>query len=97
VIQSFRDHGAEDVFDGLDSRRARRTCPSSLWVIARRKLDQINHARDLQDLSVPPGNRLERLSGDRTGQHSIRINQQFRICFHWENGHAFEVEIADYH
>jgi len=53
--------------------------------------------RDIRDLSIPPGNRLERLRGDRIGQHSIRINDQFRICFHWESGHADEVEITDYH
>ena len=62
----------------------------------RRKLDQINRVRELQDLSIPPGNRLERLRGDRRGQHSIRINQQYRTCFRWEDGHAFEVQIIDY-
>jgi proteic killer suppression protein len=60
-------------------------------------MDQLNRAIDLNDLSVPPGNRLERLKGDRKGQTSIRINQQYRICFRWENGDAYEVEIADYH
>jgi proteic killer suppression protein len=97
VIQSFRDRGTEDVFDGLDSRKARRACPSSLWTVARRKLDQINRARDVRDLAIPPGNRLEELRGERVGQYSIRINQQFRVCFRWEVGHAFEVEITDYH
>jgi len=65
--------------------------------VARRKLDQINRVRELGELAAPPGNRLERLHDDRHGQHSIRINQQYRICFRWENGHAFEVEITDYH
>jgi proteic killer suppression protein len=60
-------------------------------------LDQINRVRALQDLAIPPGNRLERLRGDRAGQYSIRINQQYRICFRWETEHAYEVEIADYH
>jgi toxin HigB-1 len=60
-------------------------------------LDQINRVGSLGELAVPPGNRLERLRGDRAGQHSIRINQQYRICFRWEDGHAFEVEITDYH
>jgi proteic killer suppression protein len=60
-------------------------------------MDQLNRAVDLNDLSVPPGNRLERLKGNRKGQSSIRINQQYRICFRWENGDAYEVEIADYH
>ena len=97
MIQSFRDQGTEDVFDGVDSRAARKTCPRSLWSVARRKLDQINRVRELGELAAPPGNRLERLHDDRIGQHSIRINQQYRICFRWENGHAFEVEITDYH
>jgi len=90
-------HGAtEDIFDGLDSRRARPACPAWLWPVARRKLTQLNRVRDLQELSVPPG-RLERLRGDRAGQHSIRINDQYRVCFQWENGHAGEVEITDHH
>ncbi|MFC2174107.1 type II toxin-antitoxin system RelE/ParE family toxin, partial [Acidobacteriota bacterium] len=61
------------------------------------KLDQLNRVRDLQELAVPPGNRLESLRGDRQGQYSIRINDQYRICFRWEAGDAFEVEITDYH
>jgi len=60
-------------------------------------LDQINRVREVEELSVPPGNRLERLRGDRKNQYSIRINQQYRICFRWEDGDAYEVEIADYH
>jgi len=63
----------------------------------RRKLDQINRVRELRELAVPPGNRLEGLKGNRYGQHSIRINDQYRVCFRWENGNAYEVEIADYH
>jgi proteic killer suppression protein len=65
--------------------------------VARRKLDQINRVRDLIDLAVPPGNRLEPLRGDRSGQHSMRINDQYRICFRWEAGDAYEVEITNYH
>lgn len=61
------------------------------------RLDQLNRARDLSDLAVPPGNRLERLRGNRVGQYSIRINEQYRVCFYWENGYADQVEIADYH
>lgn len=80
-----------------DTRAARKTCPKSLWPNARRKLDQLNRVRDLLELAVPPGNRLERLRGNRVGQHSIRINEQYRVCFHWENGYADQVEIADYH
>jgi toxin HigB-1 len=97
VIRSFAARGTEDVFDGTSTKEARATCPVNLWTIARRKLDQINRARDLADLSVPPGNRLERLKGDRFGQHSIRINQQYRVCFTWKDGYADEVEITDYH
>lgn len=97
VIRSFADKGTEDVFDGISSRESRAVCPSSLWEIARRKLTQINRVRDLTELSVPPGNRLERLKGNRAGQHSIRINDQYRVCFRWEAGYADDVEIADYH
>lgn len=68
-----------------------------LWSAARRKLTQLNRVRDLRELNVPPGNRLERLRGDRVGQHSIRINDQYRICFRWEDGYADDVEVTDYH
>ncbi|RKZ13989.1 plasmid maintenance system killer protein [bacterium] len=97
MIESFKDRGTEDIFDGADSRTARKQCPRSMWGVARRKLDQINRVRELMDLAVPPGNRLERLRENRNHQHSIRINQQYRICFRWEGGHAWEVEITDYH
>lgn len=65
--------------------------------MVRRKLTQLNRVRDLRELAIPPGNRLERLSGNRRGQHSIRINQQYRICFQWGAGYANEVEVTDYH
>ena len=97
MIRSFRDRGTENIFDGSDTPAARRTCPRALWAVARRKLDQVNQVRDLRDLAVPPGNRLERLRGDRSAQHSIRVNEQYRVCFRWEAGDAYEVEIADYH
>jgi len=97
VIRSFRDRGTEDLFDGADTPAARRACPRGVWPVARRKIDQINRVRDLIDLAIPPGNRLEPLRGDRSGQHSIRINDQYRICFRWEAGDAYEVEITDYH
>ena len=74
-----------------------RPCPKQLWPIARRKLDQLNRVAALRELSVPPGNRLERLRQDRVGQHSIRINEQFRVCFRWNKEYADEVEITDYH
>jgi toxin HigB-1 len=96
VIRSFADAATEDFFNGVDSRRARRACPTTLWPVARRKLTQLNRVRLLVELSVPPGNRLERLRGDRTGQHSIRINDQYRVCFRWEDGYADEVEVTDY-
>ena len=97
MIRTFHDRGTEDVYDGVASAAARKCCPEELWAIARRKLDQVNRAIDLRDLLVPPGNRLEPLKGDRKGQMSIRINQRYRICFRWELGDAYEVEIADYH
>ena len=97
MIRSFRDRGSEDIFDGADTAAARRTCPRELWPVARRKLDQANRVRDLLELAVPTGNRLERLRTNRSGQHSIRINDQYRLCFRWEAGDAYEVEITDYH
>jgi len=97
VIRSFRGQGTENIFDGVDTSIARRICPRILWQVARRKLDQVNRVRDISELAVPRGNRLERLRGDRSGQHSIRINDQYRICFRWEAGDAYEVEITDYH
>ncbi len=97
VIRAFADKGTEDVFDGSNSREARAVCPPDLWTVARRKLIQINRVSELAELAVPPGNRLERLKGDRAGQHSIRINEQYRVCFYWKEGYADEVEITDYH
>jgi len=95
MIQSFKTTGTEDIFDGLASRVSRKCCPQSIWPVARRKLDQINRVREISELNAPPGNRLERLKGDRENQYSIRLNQQYRICFTWEEGHAYEVEITD--
>ena len=97
MIASFADGATEDVFDGRDSRRARAVCPPTLWRVARRKLDLINRATDLRDLAVPPGNRLERLKGDRAMLWSVRINEQYRLCFIWEEGYAYDVEITDDH
>jgi proteic killer suppression protein len=97
VIRSFADGATEDLFNGIDSRRARRACPQALWRVAWRKLTQLNRVRGLAELSIPPGNRLERLSGDRAGQHSIRINEQYRVCFRWEDRYADDVEVTDYH
>ena len=97
MIKTFKAAGTEDIFDGTASQAARRCCTQSIWPVARRKLDQINRVREINELKVPPGNRLERLKGDRENQYSIRINQQYRICFIWEKGHAYEIEITDYH
>jgi len=97
MIQSFKDRGTRDVFDRSNSKRASKTCPPDTWSAARRKLDQLNQAEILPDLEVPPGNRLEALKGDRKGQHSIRINDQFRVCFRWTLAGPEDVEIVDYH
>lgn len=100
MIRSFGPRGTEDVFNGVDSRLARRACPSTLWSVARRKLDQLDATVSLNALRVPPGNQLEALKAlkaDRRGQHSIRLNDQFRICFVWTPEGPQAVEIVDYH
>lgn len=97
MIRSFKNIGSENIFDGVVSKAARKICPQSIWSAARRKFDQINRVQDVTELQIPPGNRLERLKGDRNNQFSIRINQQYRVCFIWEEGQAYEVEITDYH
>ena len=97
AILSFADTGTQDIFDGKSSRVARRSCPESLWKVARRKLDFLNAATQLRDLRIPPNNRLEALRGDRKGQHSIRINDQYRVCFVWTAQGPDAVEIVDYH
>ena len=97
MIKSFSAQGSEDIFDGVNSQAARSCCPRSLWGIVQRKLDQINRVREIGELAIPPGNRLERLRGDRQDQYSIRINERYRICFRWEDGHAYEIEVVDYH
>jgi proteic killer suppression protein len=97
VIASFRDKGTEDLFDGRDTKQARKACPSDLVRVARRKLDQLNQAAVLGDLRAPPSNRLEKLAGERGGQYSIRINDQWRVRFRWADSGAEDVEIVDYH
>ena len=92
MIRSFYDAKTRDLFNDLDVPRFR-----SIERVARRKLLYLHRARHLQDLRVPPANRLEALKGDRKGQYSIRINDQWRICFFWKDGDAYDVEIADYH
>lgn len=86
-----------DVFNGESTKAARATCPQSIWKVARRKLDQLHAVEILAHLRIPPGNQLEMLTGDRKGQHSIRINGQFRICFEWTDSGIEQVEIVDYH
>ena len=97
MICSFRNQGTEDIFDGKNSKAARKLCPRVLWGIAARKLEQVDSVKNFDDLKVPPGNRLESLYGNRDGQHSIRINDQYRVCFEWSTGNADNVEIVDYH
>jgi toxin HigB-1 len=93
MIVSFRDPEAATIWDGRRSRRL----PPDIQTVALRKLRLVNNARTLDDLRVPPGNRLEASAKDRRGQHSIRINDQWRICFVWRDGNAHQVEIVDYH
>jgi proteic killer suppression protein len=93
MIGSFRDKETERIWLGLRARRL----PSDIQQIALRKLFMIEAAESIDDLKEPPGNRLEMLRGDRKGCWSVRINQQWRICFKWENGHAEDIEIIDYH
>jgi toxin HigB-1 len=97
MIANFKDEGTEDVFNGVDSKASRKTCPPDLLSVAHRKLDMVNVAIKLDDLRIPPQNRLKALDRDRKGQHSIRINDQYRICFRWADGAAEDVEITDYH
>jgi len=93
VIRSFSDKEAKTVWEGVSSRRL----PADIQNVARRKLRMLNNATTLDDLRIPPANRLEVLKGDRKGQHSIRINDQWRICFRWHEGDAHDVGIVDYH
>ena len=97
MIRSFKTAATEDIFNGVNSKAARKTCPQNLWRIAARKLDQIDSAEALDDLRIPPGNCLEALKGDRQGQYSVRINDRYRICFVWTEAGPEEVEIVDYH
>lgn len=93
MIRTFKDKETQKVFE----RKRSRKLPSDIQQVALRKLRMLNRAETLQDLRVPPANRLERLVGDREGQYSIRVNNQWRICFLWQDGDALDVEIVDYH
>ena len=96
MIASFGDRATEDLYHGKKSKAARRL-PTDITSVALRKLDMINAAQALHDLSSPPGNHLEALRGNLRGLHSIRINDQWRILFRWADGRAHEVRITDYH
>ena len=96
MIAVFGDEATEDIFHGENTKAARRI-PALVWSVARRKLDMLNAAHELRDLAVPPANRLEALHGKLAGRHSIRVNDQFRIVFKWQDGNAHDVRITDYH
>jgi proteic killer suppression protein len=97
MIRSFRDDGTEDIFNGKNTKAARKVCPEILWKVAVRKLDLLDSVSTLQDLRVPASNRLETLTKNRKGQYSIRINDQYRICFIWTELGPEQIEIIDYH
>ncbi len=96
MIQSFKNQGTQDIYNGKSTKEARAVCPSILWTVAARKLDILDAATQLNDLRSPPGNHLEKLKGDRESEYSIRINEQYRICFTWQDG-PLNVEIINYH
>ena len=92
MIHTFKNLGTEDIFNGKNIKAAQKLCPQNLWKIASRKLDQLDSVNALDQLRIPPGNRLEALAGDRQGQYSIRINNQYRICFVWRDNEPDQVE-----
>ncbi|MGE5358088.1 MAG: type II toxin-antitoxin system RelE/ParE family toxin [Bacteroidales bacterium] len=96
MIQSFADKTTADLFRERNTRAARRV-PTDIWRIVQRKLKAIDVAARLDDLRVPAGNRLEVLEGDRAGRYGVRVNDQYRVTFRWEQGHAYEVRVEDYH
>jgi len=97
MIVTFKNQATEDIYNGVASKLARKVCPQSILRIAVRKLDQLDSVIALEELRIPPGNRLEVLSGDRKGEFSIRINEQYRICFKWGESGPYDVEVTDYH
>jgi proteic killer suppression protein len=97
MIVTFKNRATEDIYNGVASKIARKVCPQGIWRIAVRKLDQLDSVIALEELKIPPGNRLEVLSGDRKGEFSIRINEQYRICFKWSESGPYDVEVTDYH
>jgi toxin HigB-1 len=96
VIQSFADDTSADLFRERNTRAARRI-PQQLWRGVQRKLRLIDAAARIEDLAIPAGNRLELLKGEQAARHSIRVNEQYRVTFRWEKGHAYEVRVEDYH
>lgn len=97
MIKQFRNIGTGDIFNGKNSKEARKLCPRSIWKIATRKLDQLDSVTSIEELRIPPGNMLEALKGDRKEEYSIRINEKYRICFKWSETGPDKVEIIDYH
>ena len=97
MIESFKNQATDDLFNGLATKAALKLIPRNLWNIVPRKLDQLDSVASLNELRVPPGNHLEALKRDRKGQHSIRINDQYRVCFKWTEPGPSEVEVADHH
>ncbi len=97
MIQSFKDAGTQDIFNGENTKMLGKHNPMSLWKVAAQKLDQLDSVTAFQESKIPPGNQLEPLLGDRKGQHSIRINEQYRICFIWTDLGPDQAEIVDYH
>jgi len=93
VIESFGDKETEKIWNGIESKKL----PTDIQNVARRKLRMINNAQNINDLRIPPANHLEKLNGNLSTFHSIRINKQWRLIFIWKNDHAFEVQIVDYH
>lgn len=97
MIQGFQNQGTQDIFNGRPTKAARKLCPQPLWNTAFRKLDQLDSVKFLDELRIPPGNRLEALKGDRQQQHNLCINDRYRLCFVWHENGPHNVEIVDYH
>ena len=96
MIQAFKYQATEDLFNGVATKAALKLIPRNLWNIVSRKLDQLDSVTSLNEFRVPPGNRLEALRKNRNGQHSIRINDQYRVCFKWTESGPEDVEVTDY-
>ncbi len=97
MIVSFKNPATKDIFNGKESAAARKVCRQEIWRIAQRKLEKLDSVKYIDDLKIPRGNRLESLRGDRKGSYSIRVNDQYRVCFRWGELGPEEVEIVNYH